>query len=78
VTVRYEQTLTPAILDIWKKFPSDSIITSYVLDVFEEFAKNSLYYPSLCTRTLPVISEVFSTPNAEATILAVSPKERHR
>ncbi|KAI8336598.1 armadillo-type protein [Chlamydoabsidia padenii] len=70
VTARYEHTLTPAVLDIWKKFPSDSIITSYVLDVFEEFAKNTLYYPSLCTRSLPFISEVFSSTNAEPTVLA--------
>ncbi|ORZ19612.1 armadillo-type protein [Absidia repens] len=70
VTARYEQTLTPAVLDIWKKFPSDSIITSYVLDVFEEFAKNTVYYPSLCTRSLPFINQVLNTANTEPTVLA--------
>ncbi|KAI8076801.1 armadillo-type protein [Halteromyces radiatus] len=70
VTAQYEQTLTSAVLDVWRRFPSDTIITSYVLDVFEEFAKNSLYYPALCTRSLPFIGEVFTTANTDPVILA--------
>ncbi|KAI9307964.1 armadillo-type protein [Cunninghamella echinulata] len=70
VTAQYEHILTPTVLDIWKKFPSDSIITSYVLDVFEEFAKNPLYFPSLCNRSLPFISQVLNTPDAEPIVYA--------
>ncbi|KAI8368240.1 armadillo-type protein [Radiomyces spectabilis] len=70
VTARYEQILTPAVLEIWKKFPSDSIITSYILDVFEDFAKNQLYYPALCARALPFISQVLTTPETDPSILS--------
>ncbi|KAI8066912.1 armadillo-type protein [Gongronella butleri] len=68
VTAQYEQTLTPAILDVWSKFASDSIIISYILDVFEEFAKNEHYFPSLCTRSLPFIAQTLARTDAEASV----------
>ncbi|KAG0175607.1 Importin 9 [Apophysomyces sp. BC1015] len=70
VTARYEQVLTPAVLEIWKKFPSDSIITSYVLDVFEQFAKIPVYYPALCARALPFLNQVLTTPAADPIVYA--------
>ncbi|KAI7903140.1 armadillo-type protein [Cokeromyces recurvatus] len=63
VTAKYEHILTPAILQLWEKNATDSIITSYILDLFEEFAKNTFYYSSLCARALPFIGQVLSTAN---------------
>ncbi|KAI7871897.1 armadillo-type protein [Spinellus fusiger] len=68
VTAKYEHVLTPAVLDIWKRFPSDSIITSYILDVFEEFAKNPHYAPALYVTALPFLTQVFTTPNADPSV----------
>ncbi|GAA5804125.1 hypothetical protein HPULCUR_009611 [Helicostylum pulchrum] len=70
VTAKYEHILTPAILQVWQKYASDSIITSYILDIFEEFAKNASYYPSLCTKALPFINQVFSTANTDPSVYA--------
>lgn len=72
VTAKYEQILTPAILQIWQNHAADPIVASYILDLFEEFSKNTFYYPSLCSRALPFISHVFSTPNTDPTVFAVS------
>ncbi|KAG1471470.1 hypothetical protein G6F56_002098 [Rhizopus delemar] len=63
VTAKYEHILTAGILQVWQKYATDSIITSYVLDLFEELAKNNFYYPSLCRTALPFIRQVFTTPN---------------
>ncbi len=38
--------MTPGILQVWQKYGTDSIITSYVLDLFEELARNNFYYAS--------------------------------
>ncbi|KAI8640342.1 armadillo-type protein [Parasitella parasitica] len=70
VTAKYEHILTPAILQIWQNYADDSIITSYILDLFEEFAKNEFYYSSLCTKALPFISQVLSTPDTDPVVLA--------
>ncbi|ORX54369.1 ARM repeat-containing protein [Hesseltinella vesiculosa] len=70
ITARYEQTLTQAILDAWNKFSTDSIINSYILDIFEEFSKNEHYFPSLCNRALPFIAQVLTEANVEPTIKA--------
>ncbi|KAI8338795.1 armadillo-type protein [Choanephora cucurbitarum] len=70
VTARYEHILTPAILQIWEKHASDSIITSYILDLFEEFAKNTYYYAALCKTALPFVSQVFSSPNTDPIVHA--------
>jgi hypothetical protein len=59
-------------LQIWQKYATDSIITSYILDLFEEFSKNTYYYAALCTTALPFISQVFSTTNTDAIVHAVS------
>ncbi|KAI9258508.1 armadillo-type protein [Sporodiniella umbellata] len=63
VTAKYENILTPGILQVWQKYATDSIITSYILDLFEELAKNNYYYPSLCRTALPFIQQVFTAPN---------------
>ncbi|KAI9023057.1 armadillo-type protein [Phycomyces nitens] len=68
VAAKYEHILTPAVLDIWKRFPSDSIITSYILDVFEEFAKNPHYAPALYARTLPFLNQVFTATGTDPTV----------
>ncbi|CAO3648112.1 unnamed protein product [Mucor hiemalis] len=65
VTAKYEHILTPAILQVWQKYAADSIITSYILDIFEELAKNAHYYAALCATSLPFISQVFSTPDTD-------------
>ncbi|GAN01450.1 importin-9 [Mucor ambiguus] len=70
VTAKYEQILTPAILQIWQKYANDSIITSYILDLFDEFAKNKFYYPNLCSKALPFISQVLSTPDTDPIVYA--------
>ncbi|CEP15960.1 hypothetical protein [Parasitella parasitica] len=70
VTAKYEHILTPAILQIWQKYANDSIITSYILDLFEEFAKNEFYYNALCDKALPFISQVLSTPDTDPVVLA--------
>jgi hypothetical protein len=64
--------LTPGILQVWQKYATDSIITSYVLDLFEELARNNFYYASLCRTALPFIRQVFATPNTDPVIQAVS------
>ncbi|KAI7889931.1 armadillo-type protein [Mucor mucedo] len=70
VTAKYEHILTSAILQVWQKYASDSIITSYILDIFEELAKNTYYYPSLCATALPFINQVFSTTNTDPIVHA--------
>ncbi|KAI8992357.1 armadillo-type protein, partial [Pilobolus umbonatus] len=70
VTAKYEQILTPAVLQIWQKYATDPIITSYILDIFEEFAKNNFYYSNLCRRALPFINQVFTTHNTDPIIYA--------
>ncbi|KAG1592125.1 hypothetical protein G6F48_002850 [Rhizopus delemar] len=70
VTAKYEQILTPGILQVWQKYATDSIITSYVLDLFEELARNNFYYASLCRTALPFIRQVFTTPNTDPVIQA--------
>ncbi|KAG1180299.1 hypothetical protein G6F70_000463 [Rhizopus microsporus] len=70
VTAKYDQILTPAILQVWQKYASDSIITSYILDLFEELAKNSFYYAALCQTALPFIRQVFTTPNTDPVVQA--------
>ena len=64
--------LTPAVLETWKKFPTDSIITSYILDLFESFAENPAYFPPLCARSFPFFDQVFKTPGNTPAVLAVS------
>lgn len=64
--------MTPAILQVWQKYAADSIITSYVLDIFEELAKNTFYYNALCATALPFISQVFSTANTDPIVHSVS------
>jgi hypothetical protein len=72
VTAKYEQILTPAILQIWQKQAADSIITDYILELFEELSKNNAYYPALCNTALPFLRQVFTTPNTDPLIYAVS------
>ncbi|KAI8975506.1 armadillo-type protein [Mycotypha africana] len=70
VTAKYEQILTPAILDVWQAYAADPIISSCILDLFEALAENTYYYHALCTRALPFINQVFSTPNTDVVIYA--------
>ena len=62
--------MTSAILQVWEKYAADSIITSYVLDLFEELAKNSFYYPALCSTSLPFIGQVFATPDIDPVVFS--------
>ncbi|KAI7859526.1 armadillo-type protein [Circinella umbellata] len=70
VAAKYEYVLTPAVLETWKKFPTDSIITSYILDLFESFAENPAYFPPLCARSFPFFDQVFKTPGNTPAVLA--------
>lgn len=73
MAARYEHVLTPAVLDVWKRFPADSIITSYILDILEEFSRNANYFPALYTRLLPFLDQIFKTPSTDQAVLSVSP-----
>ncbi|KAM3584016.1 hypothetical protein VKS41_003985 [Umbelopsis sp. WA50703] len=70
VTARYESVLIPSLLEVWKNHPSDSLLASYVLDLFDDLAKNELIYPSLCGRVLPYMREVLVSGIQEMNMLA--------
>lgn len=72
VTAQYEHILTPAVLNTWKRFPTDSIIASYILDAVEGFAKNEHYAPALYGRCLPFLDSVFKTVSNQPVVMAVS------
>lgn len=70
VTAQYEHILTPAVLNTWKRFPTDSIIASYILDAVEGFAKNEHYAPALYGRCLPFLDSVFKTVSNQPVVMA--------
>lgn len=70
--MQYEATLTNIVLEIWKKYANDHIITSFVLDLFEDFSKSQQYFPALASRALPFIDQVLKTAADSPLVLAVS------
>ncbi|KAI9315923.1 armadillo-type protein [Dichotomocladium elegans] len=68
ITAQYEQVLTTAVLDTWKRFPTDSIIASYILDIIEHFARIPQYAPALYHRCLPFLDNVFKTTSDQTVI----------
>jgi len=70
VTASYESVLVPSLLEVWKNHPSDSLLASYVLDLFDDLAKNEIMYVSLCSKILPYMREVLVSGIQEMPMLA--------
>jgi len=70
VTASYESVLVPSLLEVWKNNPSDSLLATYVLDLFDDLAKNEVMYVSLCSKILPYMREVLISGIQEMPMLA--------
>ncbi|KAJ1945329.1 hypothetical protein EC988_005779, partial [Linderina pennispora] len=60
-TAELEPMVSQAVLGMWQRFPGDVLLTSMVIDIVEDLARNELAYAGFSQRALPMIGEAMGS-----------------